>query len=388
MTHGPSIAIVTGSLSSNAGGLYQSVRLPANRMAARGVPISVHGLKDNRWEAAGPTWNVPRLFAYDILGPARFGYAPEMAVGLADDGPDITHLHGIWGYPSYAAWRWRRRTSKPLIIAPRGMLDPWALANSALKKRLVARLFEHDNLGTADVLHALCRSEAASMRAFGLRNAIAIIPNGVDLPPAEALTAAPVDGVKTLLFLGRIHPKKGLSELLDAWHIAASGLSGWRLDIAGWDDGGHERALRAQAERLDIVGSVRFVGPLHGAEKEAALREAVAFVLPSHSEGLPMAVLEAWAWGKAVFMTDACNLPEGFAAGAAVRITTEPEKMASVLSRWLPAAGDLSAVGRNGRALAEVSFTWDAVVDRQLQLYAWLAGGNQRPDFVEGPVDG
>jgi poly(glycerol-phosphate) alpha-glucosyltransferase len=383
------LAIVTGSLSPNAGGLYQSVRLPANRMAARGVALSVHGLEDERWDAARGDWSVPRLHAYPTRGPARLGYAPGMARGLGRSDADVVHLHGIWGYPSYAAWRWRKRTGRPLVIAPRGMLDPWALANSALKKQLVAQLFEKDNLGGASCLHALCRSEAEAMRAFGLRNPIAVIPNGVDLPPADRLAAPPRDGVRSLLFLGRIHPKKGLSELLGAWRIAVeAGLAGWRLDIAGWDDGGHEPALRAQAESLGISDRVSFLGGRFGPAKDEALRAASAFILPSHSEGLPMSVLEAWSWGKPVFMTDACNLPEGFEAGAAIRITTAAEDMAGVLVGWLPRDEALAEAGRRGRALAEASFTWEAVVDRQLQLYGWLAGSGPRPAFVETPADG
>lgn len=384
------LAIVTGFLSPNAGGLYQSVRLPANRMAARGLKLSVHGLEDDRWDAARKSWTVPCLHAYRTKGPVRFGFAPGMATGIDRSEPDLLHLHGIWNYPSYIAYRWRKRTGQPLVISPRGMLDPWALANSKLKKRLVGRLFEKDNLGGADVLHALCRSEANAMRAFGLRNRIAIIPNGVDVPPAHALVAdPPPDGIKSLLFLGRIHPKKGLEELLNAWRIAgaSSDLSGWRLDIAGWDDGGHEAALRAQMERLGITGTVRFLGGVHGAAKEEVLRLASAFILPSHSEGLPIAVLEAWAWGKPVFMTDACNLPEGLKAGAALRIAAEPVEMAGVLADWLPRGEALAEIGCKGRVLAETVFNWEAVVDSQLQLYAWLAGAAGRPDFVEGPAD-
>ncbi|MBI1180247.1 MAG: glycosyltransferase [Alphaproteobacteria bacterium] len=386
MSQDPSVAIVTGSLSSRAGGLYQSVRLPANRMVEKGVRLSVHGVEDDRWPDARSDWRVAELTAYRTLGPARFGYAPGMAQGIERALPDVLHLHGIWGYPSLAARRWRRRTARPLVIAPRGMLDPWALGNSAMRKRLAGRLFERENLAGASALHALCRAEADAMRAFGLRNPIAIIPNGVDIPDVGRLGRRPAQGPRRLLFLGRIHPKKGLSELLQAWRRVCDEqpclASDWRLDIAGWDDGGHEAALRALAARLNLGDRVRFLGALYGEEKEAALRDAAAFVLPSYSEGLPMAVLEAWAWGLPVFMTAACNLPEGFRAGAAVRVGTSPAGIAAQLTEWLPRGNDLIETGLRGRMLAETVFSWDEVVDKQLRLFAWLVHGGPAPEFV------
>src|SRR5439155_27038247 len=182
---------------------------------------------------------------------------------------------GLWMHYSVASLRWIRATGLPCIISPHGMLDPWALRNSGWKKQLALAVYERSHLESASCLHSLCESEAKAMRAIGLRNRICIIPNGLaSLTPITV--GAPVwhDRIpqteKILLYLGRLHPKKGLVNLLRAWHSFAEGVgSYWHLAIASWDQAGHQGELRKLAGRLE-THRVHFLGPLFGAEKHAA----------------------------------------------------------------------------------------------------------------------
>ena len=150
-----------------------------------------------------------------------------------------------------------------------------------------------------------------------------------------------------MLFLGRIHPKKGVAELIRAWALLRrsdpSLALGWRLIVAGWDDGGHLPGLRTLVAELGLVDHVLFIGSVFGADKEAWFRSAKAFILPSYSEGLPMAVLEAWSYELPVFMTGACNLPEGFEEGAAIEVSTDPNQLANALGVDL-GSGNLAAM--------------------------------------------
>lgn len=125
----------------------------------------------------------------------------------------LLHIHGLWMYPSVACMQWSRG-KRPYLVSPHGMLDGWALRNSAWKKILAARLYENRHLRGAACLNALNESEAASIRAYGLRNPVCIVPNGVDLPDQRPTLGG---GEKVCLFLGRLHPKKGLPALLSAW---------------------------------------------------------------------------------------------------------------------------------------------------------------------------
>jgi glycosyltransferase involved in cell wall biosynthesis len=187
------------------------------------------------------------------------------------------------------------------------------------------------------------------------------------------------------LFLGRIHPKKGLRELLQAWALlkarSADVASTWRLAIAGWDDSGHLPELRRLVSTLSLEGDVIFPGPLFGEDKERALANAGAFVLPSFSEGLPMSVLEAWAYGRPAFITDACNLSEAFDGGAALLISTSPEALATELAQGLQRT-DLPEFGRRGRALIEARYTWRSIAASQAAVYRWMRDGGDPPDCV------
>jgi len=266
------------------------------------------------------------------------------------------------------------------------MLDPWAVNNASWKKRIAGALFEKQNLASARCLHALNISEAGSMRDFGLTNPIAVIPNGTDIPIDS--DAAPPDwwpGGKVLLFIGRIHPKKGVAELIEAYahflRAAPKYAASWRLVIAGWDDGGYEAALRGSVARHGLTDQVIFPGPIYGNQKDAALRHATAFVLPSYSEGMPMSVLEAWAYRLPVLMTDACNLPEGFAVGAAARVTQDPAELAKQLTSLLASdsSNALGEMGLRGRTLVEAHFGWEEIARRHAEVYAWMALGRGDP---------
>lgn len=384
----PRVAMLTGSLSPRAGGMFYSARIPANIMARQGRSPHVLGLADPDLAAHRDRWHVEALSAFEPKGPGGFGAVPALRRALEAIRPDVLHARGIWLPTSFAAWRWRRRHRIPLVISTHGMLDPKALRLSAGKKRIIAAAFERANMQRASVMHALNRSEADAMRAYGLRTPIAIIPNGVDLMPLPEAGVRGHGARKTMLFLGRIHPKKGISELLQGWarfQAQQPGLAAaWRLDIAGWDDGGHLPHLEALARELALADSVAFVGPRYDREKTAVMDGADAFILPSFSEGLPISVLEAWERGLPVLMTEACNLPEAFAGGAALRIAPEPGDIARGIAEL--AATDparRAAMGRAGRVLVAERFGWDAISADYLAVYDWLHHGGDAPACVE-----
>lgn len=296
----------------------------------------------------------------------------------------------ITGYPSLAALKWSAGR-QPRIVSPHGMLDSWAVQNSSLKKKIVSALYEQRNLTGAACLHALCEAERDAIRDYGLKMPVAIIPNGVDLSIASGTFPRPEwydrvpKGARILLFLGRIHPKKGLALLLDALSRLERGEADqWHLVIAGWDQGGTEEQLVTQAAELGIAHRIHLVGPQFGAQKNATLAASDAFVLPSLSEGLPMAVLEAWAFSLPVLMTTACNLPEGFAADAAIQLEEAPAVMAEGLRRLTSLSeAQLCKMGANGYELVRRSFTWSEVAHRMRQTYDWVLGGRDQPDFVD-----
>jgi len=298
------------------------------------------------------------------------------------------------------------------MISPHGMLDPWAVQHHRWKKVIAYALYESNHVRGARCIRALCESEARSIRQMRLKNPVAVIPNGIDLPSTSAnglkedapWTEGLRAGQKVMLFLGRLHPKKGLTNLLKAWVAHRKdqnrGHDEWVLAIAGWDQDGHEADLKKLCTDLDLPwkdlkktgdsrpaqdseeASVLFLGPQFRDAKAACFRACDAFILPSFSEGLPMAILEAWAYEKPVLMTPECNLPEGFAAEAAFRLDTSVQGIVEGLRVVMSVSDEaLKEVGGRGRRLVEEKFTWSTIASQVKDTYEWMLGGAEKPSF-------
>lgn len=384
------VGVLTSSVSRSAGGLFVSVRRLAQSLnALKGVEVNVLGLSDRYSEEDIGMWSGVPVELFDTLGPRAFGFAPRMSDKLELDDYSVLHTQGLWMFPSVATSKWYKRTGRPYVVTPRGMLDSWALNNSGIKKRLALLAFENGHLQEASCIHALCESEYQSIRACGLRNPVCIIPNGIDGPGFD-VSINEADAFwpcseKVLVFLGRIHPKKGLVNLINAWLLLkreSSVLNEWRLLIAGWDQESHQSELESLLPRATDVG-IDFIGPKFGKEKDLLLRRADAFVLPSFSEGLPMSVLEAWSYSIPALITPQCNLPEGFQFGAALRIETNQDSIVDVLGNFVKMSEQKrTQMGVNGAALVKCSFGWEKVSLQMLNVYLWLLGKGERPECV------
>jgi poly(glycerol-phosphate) alpha-glucosyltransferase len=383
-------ANLTGPVSRSAGGLYESVRRLVQELECTGMEVAVLGTFDQFTGEDILAWDPVVVRAFRPIGPSRFGYSPGYFRFLDLYKPEILHSHGIWMYSSIATLRYATKARIPYMISPHGMLDPWAVRNSYWKKWLARHLYENRHLRECTCLRALCREEADAFRAFGLANPICILPNGIDLPSVPFVRASHPD--KTLLFLGRIHPKKGLENALRAWKQMCP--QGWKFVIAGWEEVGHGLELRKLCDHLGIRwsernsgqarGEVHFYGPAYGEAKKALLRSADAFILPSFSEGLPMSILEAWSWRLPVLMTRECNLSEGYEAGAAIEITPSVAGVADGL-RTLEAMEhqNLCRMGNRGFALVGERFTWSRIAGQMSAVYRWMLGGGDPPGCVE-----
>ena len=387
------VGILTASISRKAGGLFWAVRSLSSSLMDAGCQVRVFGGDDDCAAVDGLTWGRVPLEIQATVGPRAFGFQRDLQRRLAVFQPDLAHVHGLWTYPSMATVHWSGGR-KPYVVSPHGMLDPWAVRNSGWKKKIARLIYENIHLNGAACIHALCESERQAIRTFGLQVPVAVIPNGVDLPDLNLDLPVPdwnlrlPDGAKVLFFLSRLHPKKGISILLDAWAKARQhGLPGakeWQLVIAGWEQDGHQGELENQVRELAIADSVHFVGPQFDVAKAASLHRADAYVLPSLSEGLPMAVLEAWSYARPVLMTTQCNLPEGFAAAAAIRIEPEIQSVVSGLEALFGMSDyERSAMGQRGRDLVERHFTWSRIGTELANVYLWMLGRGPQPEVVQ-----
>jgi poly(glycerol-phosphate) alpha-glucosyltransferase len=298
-----------------------------------------------------------------VIGPRQIGFAPSLLSSLIAADLDCLHLHGIWMYPSRAGSLWAKQTGRPYFISPHGMLDPWITARGRWKKALARSGYERAGWTQATALHALTVREAKDIaREAGRRDSL-VIPNAG--PEAQALRGdvRPND----VIYIGRVHPKKNLSALVEGWMLAKRPDDA-HLRIAGW---GAEQDVADLCKAIASADpSVEFLGPVYGEAKQALLDSARFMILPSHSEGLPMAVLEAWAATTPVIMTAECNLPEGFAAGAALECGYDPAAIAAAIDQAL--ALDLAGwqrMAQAGHALAIGPFSSAAIAARWGEAY-------------------
>ena len=286
---------------------------------------------------------------------------------------DLVHVHSNWTFPVWWASRAALRAGKPLVMSPHGCLDPVRLAHSAWKKRLVSPI-DTRCLRQADSIHATSEVERGWIEGF-LRGhpPITVIPNGVDLDtfPRESRARG---GMRQVLFLGRLHPLKGLDVLIDAWQLVSRGLpadENWELVIAGPEEQGWRGELERQVNERGL-GNVRFTGPLYGIDKARALAEADLFVLPSRSENFGIAVAEALAAGVPVITTKGTPWHEiEGSCGWWVDLGVRPMANALAAAMRLTDA-DRAAMGARGRQLVESKYRWSDVSRTMERLYQEL----------------
>ena len=305
---------------------------------------------------------------------------------------NIIHNHGLWMFPNLYARQAAISNRIPLVISPRGMLEGWSLGRSRIKKFMTWGLFERANLRTAALFHATSEMEALSLRKLGLQQPIAIIPNGVEIPDREANPDRQslegkhpeLAGKRWLLFLSRIHPKKGVSELLRVWRDTECDFPQWQLIVAGPDLEGYEPDMRREALNSKIANRVTFAGMLSGSERKAAFANADVFVLPTHSENFGIAIAEALAFGLPVITTKGAPWEELTAHECGWWIDLGHAELRQCLKGVLPLSKvELSAMGERGRALMARKYAWRRVAAEMKQSYEWLLGRNDRPGCIQ-----
>jgi len=322
-----------------------------------------------------------------LIGPSRLRFSPSLVHQLSvipDKGRTIVHCHGMWTYTSYVAGKIGRRRQCPLVLSPHGELEPYALRISPGKKTLASLFYGRRNLKQASCMWALSEQEKVSIRAYGFTGRVAVIPNGVNRSvqcgAAEVTEFMKKHDVasasRVLLFLSRIARKKNLPLLLKAFAKNVKLQPEWVLLIAGSDERGHVDEVRDLIRELKIEKSVRLIGQVSGNEKTCAFTSASVFVLPSHSEGLPIVVLEAMEYAKPLLLTDGWTLPVTTSVNFGWKVPGEESVFeAALLEAMMTSEDRLKEMGRGARSVVREHFGWDGVAKQACSLYSDLLDG-------------
>lgn len=359
---------IVASIDSEAAGPSVSVPRLAEAQARLGADVKIATVGDPgstivRTTVAHQRYR-PTLSSLPVLSSFRLSSELKKLLAGTPRIFDVVHSHGLWLapniYPVAAA-----RNGAIWVVSPRGMLGTAALQYSAFKKKVFWHLAQKRALSFASLIHATSEQEAEEVRRAGIVVPSVVVPNGVDLPPLA--TDRPPGRI--VLSLGRVHPKKGLDRLIDAWSDIATDHPEWSVLIAGPDEGAHAAELRARAKAKGCP-RLRIVGALYGEEKLRAYREAGIFVLPTLNENFAMTVAEALAAETPVISTRGAPWAGLQEQGCGLWIDHGPGPLAAAMHEMLSRSdSERREMGCRGRNWMARDFSWDRVAQNLLTAY-------------------
>ncbi len=292
-----------------------------------------------------------------------FALIKEFRVFLQNEKPDIVHINGIWNPQNWGFQKVAQELGIKVIVSPHGMLEPWILAHNPLKKKIALFLYQKKAIQKSDCLHATAKMEAENIKALGFKNPIYIIPNGIDLNDVKGIKTH--YGSKKMVFLSRIHPKKGIELLVEAWRNANT--LGWTLEIAGNGDDDYIANLTQSVQDLN---NVHFVGAKYGEDKWDFLRSADVMVLPTHSENFGIVVAEALAVGVPVITTQGTPWEDLEVHQCGWWINLSVINLQKIIEKVTHTSVDeLNNMGIQGRRLVSEKYEMKVVAKEIIDLY-------------------
>lgn len=320
-----------------------------------------------------------------ILGLKRLGVSLKMqkwiANNLKNHNFDIVHSHSLWMMQNiYPSWE-SKKNRIPVVISPRGTLSPEAFKSGSIVKSLFWPLIQKPVLRDSTIFHATSNQEKNDIRELGFKQPIAVVPNGIDLPEIKKIKKDNKP-LKKLLFLGRIHPIKGIHNLLMAWQEIQNIHQNWTLEIVGPDNYNYLSELNRTTKKLQLKRVV-FSKEIHGEEKNMKYQSADLFILPSHSENFGVSVAEALSNGIPCVVSKGApwkildEKKAGWWIDNSVEMLTK--NLISILSM---STSELESMGLNGRDLVSEDFNWNKVSAMMTEVYLWILTKKNQPSFV------
>jgi glycosyltransferase involved in cell wall biosynthesis len=347
---------ITNSIDKSTGGPARSVPKTCIELAKHGISVELITQESSDMVELAESEHLSVHFR-SIWSLFLYGSR------LSNKNIDLIHLQHIWNpyIQVIAFWAYQKRI--PYIITPRGMLEPWIMAHNPWKKKIALFLYQRKAIQRATHIHATAQMESDNIKALGFNNPITIIPNGIDL---NELTGSKIKyGTRKMVFLSRIHPKKGIEILLEAWRNCSTGS--WTLEIAGDGNENYLETLKMNAQDLN---NVHFVGAKYGQDKWDFLKSADVLVLPTHSENFGIVIAEALAVGVPVITTKGTPWEdlEKYQCGWWIELSVENLQNTLTKAFNVPII-PLEAMGNNGRKLIKEKYDIKAIGNKMVELY-------------------
>ncbi len=370
------IAQVAPSVTA-VGGLEYLVPRLCTRLAARDHRVELVSQATKPIEGV----EITEFRVIPALEPFKVSLALPRRLKNVSERNDVVHAHGVWTMVSISAGLVLPGRSAKFVLSMCGGAGPWVLAHKRSVKRCLWP-FQRRGLARADLLHVASAEEHRWVRALGLKPPVAVVPNAVDIPSELPSGDRAPGTMRTLLFLSRIHPVKGLDRLLEAWKRIQDLRSGWRLVVVGPGRQAYDRQMRELAAKLELERVV-FAGTLHGEEKARAYRDASLFVLPTHSENFGIVVAEALAHGCPCVVSKKAPWEGLVDHEAGWWIDHDVPALTHTLLEATALPDETrAAMGRRGRAWVQREFGWGSMVEKMEASYRWLLEGGTPPEWI------
>ena len=383
---------VIQSLSDSTGGPAYTVPALCNNLAEQGVSVKILAVairKNDEKYGFAAALDETKVSLKKLCGigstKQRMIFAPAFPLAARNEirrfAPDLIHSHGLWSLENHYALRAGVRAGLPVIVSLRGMATQWAMSQKKLKKKAAWLLYQKKDLELAAAFHATAENEAEGIRRLGFTQPVILLPNGVELPCWDSVPQKEMNRHRIVLFMSRIHPKKGLSRLVDA--LSMIDTTGWKCRIVGPDEDGHLAEVKRQIAARNLNSKIEFYEMVKGEDKWRMFREADLFVLPTNSENFGVVVAESLAAGTPVVTTKGApwKALEEYRCGWWTDVNTE------AVARALEDAFRLSdetrrKMGERGRMFVAEHYGWPKIASDMRAAYGWICGVGPKPACI------
>jgi len=369
---------VISSISKNAGGTTEYVRLLVNSIGYKITQSIIYYKSDKDVLFDVNIKEIPAKRGGGLF--SRNNYLEKLNTVDAD----LFHGNGLWLKPTYYMVKNALKKEIPYIISTHGMLESWSLNQGKLKKKIALGLYQYSHLKNANCLHATASMEVNSIRSLGLKNPIAMIPNGIDVSIFEKKPPIKINNPKEILFLSRIHPKKGIENLIESWGLINEELrKGWVVNIVGNGDLKYIESLKDKVKSNKLENQIRIKKPVFGQEKLDLYKRASLFVLPTFSENFGIVIAEALASYTPVITTKGTPWDDliEYNCGWWIDIGVDPLRI-TLEDAIKRNEKELLSMGENGRRLIEEKYSMESVSEKMLELYDWIINNKKKPNFI------
>ena len=314
----------------------------------------------------------------------NYFHSTELRNDVIKSNYSLLHGQGIWEFPVHQMSTMAREFRIPYVISPRGMLEPWSLNQKKIKKRIAMLLFQRKDLQMADCIHATANSEAKNLRELGFTNPIALIPNGINLLDYPDYNKLP-NTKRKLLFLSRIHEKKGIELLINSWNeLDTKYTKDWEIEIIGSGNDEYIQNLKKLINKYKLNSSIVISKPIYGIQKLKKYQSSDLFVLPSYSENFGIVIAEALACKLPVITTKGVPWSELnlLGCGEWIDIGLEPLKE-SLKKMLLKSNEEFLKMGTIGRNLIIEKYSMNSTAGKMNKLYQWILKKEDKPEYVD-----